>query len=430
MHVIPRISITVISLLTCVLCLVQKTVYGQQPIQAGQVLISEARLRGPAGAEDEFVEIYNNTNSAIVVQAVDATGGWSIVISNGQITGPLVTIPNGTIIPARGHLLCANTNGYSLSGYPSGNPISNPTAAAAPEGTFALTTPDRTWDFDVPDGSGIALFASTSGTNFTPATRLDAFGFTGSPALYKEGSGFPTVVTANLEHTYYLHIKTGTSQDTNDNAADFRLVGTTPGIQVTRLGAPGPENLNSPTLNNSIVATLLDPAVPGSAVPNRERDFVTGPNAALGNIFVRRRFTNNTGTPISRLRFRVVDITSLGTPGAECGGSCADVRALTSQDEVVTTSGGPVSVLGVTLEEPPEQPAGGALNSSLSADFITLGTPLANGQSVNIVFKLGVMTTGAFRFYVMVEAQVGAPVTVTANPRPSRLNMNIGPRKR
>jgi hypothetical protein len=326
-------------------------------------------------------------------------------------------------------LLCANPNGYSLSGYPSGNPVSNGTAVAAPPGTFALTTPDRTWDFDVPDGSGIALFATTNGTNFTAQTRLDAFGFTSSPALFKEGNGFPTVVVSNIEHTYYRDLKTGTSKDTNDNATDFRLVGTSININTTLLGAPGPENLNSPTLNNNIVSNLLDPTVAGSAQPNRERSFVAETNADQGTILIRRTFTNNTGTPISRLRFRVVDITTLGTPGSECGSSCADVRALTSQDGQVTIGGQPVNVFGVTLEEPPTQPAGGAFNSSLSADFITLGTPLANGESVNIAFKLGVMRTGAFRFFVMIEAQVGSPVIVTTPSRASRINVNVGLKK-
>ncbi|MCA1618926.1 MAG: lamin tail domain-containing protein [Acidobacteria bacterium] len=59
------------------------------PVQPGQVVISELRLRGPAGAEDEFVEVYNNTDLPIVVQASDQTAGWSVWVSNGQITGPL-----------------------------------------------------------------------------------------------------------------------------------------------------------------------------------------------------------------------------------------------------------------------------------------------------------------------------------------------------
>src|ERR1044071_6607027 len=208
------------------------------PVQAGQVIISELRLRGPAGEEDEFIELYNNTDSPITVQALDASGGWSVVISDGQITGAIFTIPNGTIIPARGHLLGANVNGYSLGNYPSGNPTPTPTPLPSPTPAFATAQPDRTWDFDVSDGSGVALVATANGTNFTAATRLDAVGFTNSPALYKEGNGIATVVTANVEHTYYRDLRGGgLPRDTGDNAADFRLVGTFTNIQITTLGA-------------------------------------------------------------------------------------------------------------------------------------------------------------------------------------------------
>jgi hypothetical protein len=374
------------------------------PIQAGQAIISEFRLRGPAGAEDEFVELYNNTDSPITVNSLDGSGGWSVVISDGSITGPIFTIPNGTTIPARGHLLGANINGYSLSSYPSGNPIVG--------GPFATRTPERTWDFDVTDGSGVALFATTNGTNFTAPMRLDAAGFTTSPALFKEGNGIASVVTANLEHTYYRDLRHGTPSDTNDNAADFLLVGTAPGIQVSRLGAPGPENLAAPIVKNSTIATsLVDPLVASTSPPNRTRSFtIEDPNTSLfGTMVIRRKFTNNTGQQVSRLRFRVVEITSLGTPGSECGGApCADLRALTSSNEQVgITQGLPVVVQGIRLEQPPDQPAGGAMNSSLSADFITLVTPLPNGNSVYINFKLGVMRTGSFRFFVNIEAANG-----------------------
>ena len=96
-----RSSLLVICVFTCCFCMAHIDVYAQTQIQAGQVLISELRLRGPAGAEDEFVELYNNTDHDIFVQALDTTGGWSVAISNGQITGPIFTIPNGTRIPAR-----------------------------------------------------------------------------------------------------------------------------------------------------------------------------------------------------------------------------------------------------------------------------------------------------------------------------------------
>ena len=426
------------------------------PVQAGQVIISELRLRGPAGVEDEFVEIYNNTDAPIVVQATDQSGGWGVSISTGQITGPLFTIPNGTIIPARGHYLGANSDGYSLCNYPSGNasiPTTTAPAAAAAlpcltngvGGTFSHTTPNATWDFDVPDGAGVALFSTASGLNQTAATRLDAFGFTGSPALYREGAGFPTVITLDAEHSYNRDQRSSTPQDTGDNAADFQLIGTNggvPGVQtIPLLGAPGPENLNSPVqMNSGFTAALLDPSVGASQPPNRSRDLTSdlANNSDFGTLMIRRTITNNTGQPVSRLRFRVIIITTLGSPASECGGElCADLRARDSEDSEVSVNNQPVQVRGLNLEDsPPEQPAGGGYNSSLSADFINLETTLAPGASVNVEFRLGVMRTGPFRFFVNIEAQNGggfifdgpAPSGVdesgTAAPNKRRIKMS------
>jgi hypothetical protein len=379
----------------------------QPPVASGQVIISELRFRGPGGAQDEFIELYNNTDQVRVVQALDASAGWSVAISNGQITGPVCTIPNGIVIPARGHYLCAGIN-YSLAPYPSGNPaqVSNKVGQEVPNGAsrFADTTPDRTIDIDIPDGVGVALFATQNGLNQTTATRLDAFGFSGSPALFKEGNGYPIVNSSNREHAYYRDLRSFTPRDTNDNAADFRLVGTVPDINGNLLGAPGPENMNSPTLNNNTVS-LLDPNVGSAEAPNRERRPTVEPNANLGTLLIRRKYTNNTGQPVSRLRFRVVDITTAGTPNECAGGPCADVRALTSQDGEAGVGGEIVTVRGVKLEEPPGQLLGGGLNSTLSADFITPGTPIPNGESVNLVFKLGVMRSGTFRVVLILEAQ-------------------------
>jgi hypothetical protein len=434
-----RVCTIVAAALVCGLLFSARPASAQTQIQAGQVIISELRLRGPAGAEDEFIELYNNTDQPITVQALDTSGGWTVAISNGQITGALFTISNGTIIPARGHLLGGNVNGYSLCNYPSGyGTISSTTAppsiAAAPcltngaSGTFTHTTPDRTWDFDAPDGSGVALFATMNGTNFTAATRLDAVGFTTSPALYKEGSGIPNIVTANSEHTYYRDLRTGLPRDTADNAADFLLVGTAISIQITRLGAPGPENLASPIVNNTtITAMLLDPSAATSSTPNRDRSPVVEPNADLGTMLIRRTIVNNTGLPVSRLRFRIINITTIGTPSSECpGAGCADIRGLTSQDGEAGVGGQVVTVRGVRLEEPPTQPLGGGYNASLSADFITLATPLPAGGSVNVVFKLGVMRSGPFRLIFNIEAQNTTTPVLLDGPAGSGIGANGG----
>jgi hypothetical protein len=50
------------------------------------------------------------------------------------------------------------------------------------------------------------------------------------------------------------------------------------------------------------------------------------------------------------------------------------------------------------------QPNGGGFNSSFGAGTVTLGTPLANGASIDLQFLLGIQQTGNFRIYVNVEA--------------------------
>ncbi|HYP54284.1 MAG TPA: hypothetical protein VEQ42_12120, partial [Pyrinomonadaceae bacterium] len=358
--------------------------------------ISEARFRGPNGLEDEFIEIFNNTNAAHVVSPPDGSGGYSVVGSDGVVRG---TIPFGTVIPARGHYLFANSDGYSLGAYPGGV---NTTA-----------TPDATYTDDLPNlnSAGVALFTTSNPANMTLANRFDAFGFTGATALYREGSGFPTVAVDFTQHTYYRDLRPGSPKDTDNNAADFALVAADTTDPSRPLGAPGPANRNAPRLRgSSFPAELIDGGVSVSSYPNRERrPGEVGTNADLGTLYVRRKFTNNTGDFVARLRFRVVEITTLNSPNV-CGptgtSACADLRALTSQTEVVTqSSSGTVTVEGVTLEEPPTQALGGGNNSSLSADnFINLDVPLAPGASVYVNFKTGVMRGGTFRYFVMVEA--------------------------
>ena len=205
--------------------------------------------------------------------------------------------------------------------------------------------------------------------------------------------------------------------DTNVNNNDFIFVDTTAAVTVAgqRLGAPGPQNLASPIQRNSMIPGLfLDSNFGGPAPPNRVRNLTPVTNGAAGTLSVRRRFVNNTGAAITRLRFRIVDISSISVPGG-----IADMRALTSTDvpgvvvtdaatcaslPIPTTAPCTLTVLGTTLEEPPTQAMGGAHNSSLSAGTITLATPLGNGQSINLQFLLGVQQTGSFKFFINVEA--------------------------
>jgi hypothetical protein len=381
-----------------------------QTATAGQLLISEFRVRGPNGASDEFIEIYNNIGAAHTVTALSGTG-YGVAASDGVTR---CSIPNGTVIPAGGHYLCVNTTGYSLSSYPAGN------------GTTA--TGDATWTSanDIPDNAGIAIFNNnTGGGSYSLANRLDAVGSTSEAnTTYKEGAGYPALTAFSIDYAWVRDTcgKGGavnllgpctitTPKDTNSNSVDFYFVDTngTSAGGGQRLGAPGPENLSSPLLRNSTIATaLLDVCSAQSAAPNRVRDFTSDPanNSTFGTLDIRRTFTNNTGGNVTRLRFRIIDIDTF--PAAS---GFADLRPRTSASLVVTVDRPPcgsgtsnITVEGTTLEQPPSQPNGGGFNSSMGAGTVTLGTPLANGASIDIRFLLGIQQTGNFRIYLNIEA--------------------------
>ena len=76
---------------------------------AGQIIISEFRARGPSGANDEFIELYNASGADHTVVAASGTG-YGVAASDGVTR---CSIPNGTVIPNRGHYLCTGS-AYSL----------------------------------------------------------------------------------------------------------------------------------------------------------------------------------------------------------------------------------------------------------------------------------------------------------------------------
>ncbi len=381
-------------------------ILGLSQVAAAQLIISEFRVRGPNGANDEFIEIYNNSGADHTVAGGGT--GYGVAASNGVAR---CVIPNGTVIPNRGHYLCVNSVGYSLASYPAGN------------GTTA--TGDATYTTDIPDNAGIAIFNTSVALDFTLANRLDAVGSTSEAnTLYKEGTGYPALTPFSIDYSFYRDDcgKSGsittfgacpisTPKDTNNNAADFIFVdtnGTSAGAG-QRLGAPGPENLSSPIQRNaSFAVNLLDICVAAASPPNRVRDFTSDPanNSTFGTLDLRRTITNNTGGNVTRLRWRVIDLTTFPAPSG-----IADLRPRTSTAVVVTVDRPPcgsgtsnVTVEGTTLEQPPSQPNGGGFNSSMSSGTVTLATPLANGASLDLRFLLGIQQTGSFKFYLNVEA--------------------------
>jgi hypothetical protein len=308
---------------------------------------------------------------------------------------------------------------------------------------------------DIQDNTGIALFTSDNvfvtgtsyGSNATGkvARRLDAFGFRKTvsafdePAeapVFREGTGlipYGTDLTVN-QYAYARknNNNSDTKQDTNDNVADFyggrpfatgyggtnaNIVQDTtttsagsgePAVPVM-LGAPGPEDLGAPRDRRfadfgNPAFDNFDPTAPGVA-PNRERvgsvpnDTGCGATfadnvrcAPLGTFTLRFTYTNTSGGDISRLRFRIAELTTVNrgsVPNLASAGVTeaqqAILRAIDSRGGLVAvgtgadyaSSSGTVFTGGSTtggagfkyangavVERFPPQPNGGGINSA------------------------------------------------------------------
>ena len=198
---------------------------------------------------------------------------------------------------------------------------------------------------------------------------------------------------AGVEQTFFRNSASGAPKDTDNNVADFIFADPAGTLTAAgqRLGAPGPENLDSPphtATGGAIGMPVFDNSVSAATAPNFVFDPTPVANGTAGTITVRRRLVNNTGVPISRVRLRFVDITTFPQPAGT-----ADLRVLNSSN--------------LTVETPPAQALGGALNSSVAPPVVTFAAPIANGANVPIDFVFGVMQTGCFHFIVIAEALPG-----------------------
>ena len=205
-------------------------------------------------ARIEFIELYNNDIAPLTVSTTDGSPGWALVSSDGVTR---FVIPNGTMIPVRGHYLITNNSpgGYSLADYGGPN-------VSLGDGNFAG---------DIPSDFGLALFQSANQANYTLTNRLDAVGFSGVvDANFREGPGLsPATGVGTTQQFSFTRKSSGPPQDTDDNSADFTFVAVDQGGGA-KLGAPGPENLASPVQRNaSVKASFIDPGCAGRVPPQR-----------------------------------------------------------------------------------------------------------------------------------------------------------------
>jgi len=153
------------------------------------IVISEFRVRGPVGGNDEFVEIRNKSAAPVAIGGLRLEGCASGSPGNASLR---VAVPAGVTLAAGQAYLFANT---AASGY---------SGAVTPDATYSTGFTD----FAAANFAGIRLVLNS--------VVLDGVGSPQSPC--REGTGF-TTPTANGTSSFE---RAGVTTDTDDNAADFQ----------------------------------------------------------------------------------------------------------------------------------------------------------------------------------------------------------------
>ncbi len=190
---------------------------------ATTIVISEFRTRGSGGGNDEFIELYNPTGSAIPI------GGWTIEKSSGcgGTTTILETIPPGVLLSSGQHYLSAASL-YS-----------------------GVTTPDyrNAGNWLIADNGGVAVL-----DNNVPPNIIDQAGMCAT-TTYREGT-FLNPLAGTTDQSYER--KPGgisdSCPDTGDNFSDF-----------TNISPSAPQNSSSPL---SLCGVILPTSTPTSTPSN------------------------------------------------------------------------------------------------------------------------------------------------------------------
>ncbi|HVY49220.1 MAG TPA: hypothetical protein VHB21_25190, partial [Minicystis sp.] len=180
---------------------------------ADALVISEVQSRGSAGGNDEFVELYNPTASAVVV---DAT--WTLLFrsieSGCSTTDELLFTGAGQSIPSHGHLLVAAAGGA--------NPYDGAVAADATYGppSSSLSLRDA-GSVILKHGAAVADALCYYLPSQMPSVFAGCGGYTceGTPVQNDHDASPGTNADLGLERA--PGGASGSTQDTDDNATDF-----------------------------------------------------------------------------------------------------------------------------------------------------------------------------------------------------------------
>jgi uncharacterized protein len=216
-----RLLIAVVAALFVVSVLFQQ-IYFPPAVKAvsSNIVISEFRVRGPNGGNDEFIELYNLSTAPVSI------GGWKIRgSSNTGAIGDRATITSGTSLMPGCHYL-----------------LTNSTTTAGP---YSGSVPgDQTYSTGIADDGGLAVTLPDN-------TIVDQVGMSAGSA-FKEGTPLANLGTSNLNRGYERKPggAAGSGTDTDNNSNDFVLISPSdPQNSTSGCISPSPTPTPSPTLS-------------------------------------------------------------------------------------------------------------------------------------------------------------------------------------